>query len=52
MGAYESDEKDMMAYGSGTWVRTHDAWVLGARYDTYAANWTYGTSMPVLDIRT
>jgi hypothetical protein len=28
MGAYGSVEKDTMAYGSGTWVRTHDAWVL------------------------
>jgi hypothetical protein len=28
MGAYESVEKDMVAYGLGTWVRTHDAWVL------------------------
>jgi hypothetical protein len=26
--AYESVEKDMVAYGSRTWVRTHDAWVL------------------------
>jgi hypothetical protein len=23
----------------------------GTRYGTYAANWTYGTRMPVLDIR-
>jgi hypothetical protein len=28
MGAYGLVEKDTMAYGSGTWVRTHDAWVL------------------------
>jgi hypothetical protein len=27
-GAYEPFEKDTVAYGSGTWVRTHDAWVL------------------------
>jgi hypothetical protein len=26
--AYGSVEKDTVAYGSGTWVRTHDAWVL------------------------
>jgi hypothetical protein len=24
----------------------------GTRYGTYAANWTYGTGMPVLDIQT
>jgi hypothetical protein len=24
----------------------------GTWYDTYAANWTYGTRMPVLDVRT
>jgi hypothetical protein len=24
----------------------------GTRYGTYAANWTYGTRMPVLDVRT
>jgi hypothetical protein len=24
----------------------------GTRYGTYAANWTYGTHMPVLDVRT
>jgi hypothetical protein len=24
----------------------------GTQYDTYAANWTYGTHMPVLDVRT
>jgi hypothetical protein len=28
MGAYGSVEKDMVAYGSGTWVRTYDTWVL------------------------
>jgi hypothetical protein len=28
MGPYESVEKDIIAYGSGTWIRTHDAWVL------------------------
>jgi hypothetical protein len=27
-GAYRSVEKDMVVYGSGTWVRTHDAWIL------------------------
>jgi hypothetical protein len=27
-GAYGSVKKDTMAYGSGTWVRTHDVWVL------------------------
>jgi hypothetical protein len=27
-GAYESVEKDIVAYGLGTWVRTHDMWVL------------------------
>jgi hypothetical protein len=27
-GAYGSVEKDTVAYGSGTWVRTHDVWVL------------------------
>jgi hypothetical protein len=27
-GAYESVEKDTVAYGSGTWVRTHGACVL------------------------
>jgi hypothetical protein len=25
---YGSVEKDMVAYGSGTWVHMHDAWVL------------------------
>jgi hypothetical protein len=24
----------------------------GTQYDTYATNWTYGTHMPVLDVRT
>jgi hypothetical protein len=28
MGVCGSVEKDTVAYGSGTWVRTHDAWVL------------------------
>jgi hypothetical protein len=28
MGVYKSVEKDMVAYGSGTWVHTHDGWVL------------------------
>jgi hypothetical protein len=27
-GVYVSVEKDTVAYGSGTWVRTHDTWVL------------------------
>jgi hypothetical protein len=27
-GTYGSVEKDTVAYGSGMWVRTHDAWVL------------------------
>jgi hypothetical protein len=27
-GTYESVEKDTVAYGSGTWIRTHDMWVL------------------------
>jgi hypothetical protein len=27
-GAYGSVEKDTVAYWLGTWVRTHDAWVL------------------------
>jgi hypothetical protein len=26
-GAYGSVENDTVAYGLGTWVRTHDAWV-------------------------
>jgi hypothetical protein len=25
-GAYRSVEKDTVAYGSRTWVRTHDTW--------------------------
>jgi hypothetical protein len=25
-GAYRSVEKDTVAYGSGMWVRTYDAW--------------------------
>jgi hypothetical protein len=29
MDAYGLVEKDTVAYGSGTWVRMHDAWVLG-----------------------
>jgi hypothetical protein len=28
MGAYVSIEKDTIAYGSRTWVRMHNAWVL------------------------
>jgi hypothetical protein len=27
-GAYKSVETHTVAYWSGTWVRTHDAWVL------------------------
>jgi hypothetical protein len=27
-GAYGSVEKDTVAYRSGTWVHTHDVWVL------------------------
>jgi hypothetical protein len=27
-GVYIPVEKDMVVYRSGTWVRTHDAWVL------------------------
>jgi uncharacterized lipoprotein NlpE involved in copper resistance len=27
-GCIRSIEKDTVAYGSGTWVRTHDVWVL------------------------
>jgi hypothetical protein len=33
MGVYGSVEKDMIAYGSGTWVRTHDAYVLWEAHD-------------------
>jgi hypothetical protein len=28
MGAYGLVEMDTVVYGSGTWVRTHDVWVL------------------------
>jgi hypothetical protein len=40
MGAYESVEKDTVAYESGTWVHMYDAWgpLGGIRYGTYAAN--------------
>jgi hypothetical protein len=31
-GAYGSVEKDMVAYGSGMWVRMHNAWVLWEGY--------------------
>jgi hypothetical protein len=31
-GTYGSVEKDTVAYGSGTWVRTHDVWVLREGY--------------------
>jgi hypothetical protein len=27
-GVYVSVENDTVAYGAGTWVHTHDAWVL------------------------
>jgi hypothetical protein len=27
-GAHVSVEKDMIAYGSETWVRTHNVWIL------------------------
>jgi hypothetical protein len=30
---YESVEKDTEAYGSGTWVRMHDTWVLWEGHD-------------------
>jgi hypothetical protein len=42
--AYRSVEKDTVAYGSGTWVRTHDAWVLWEGYNM--------VRMPVLDVWT
>jgi hypothetical protein len=29
---YGSVEKDTVAYGSGTWIRTHDVWVLWKRH--------------------
>jgi hypothetical protein len=32
-GAYGSVEKDTVAYMSGTWVRTHDAWILWKEHD-------------------
>jgi hypothetical protein len=32
MGAYGSVENDTVAYGSGTWIHTHDAWVLRERH--------------------
>jgi hypothetical protein len=28
MGVYRSVEMDTVVYGSGTWVYTHDAWVI------------------------
>jgi hypothetical protein len=31
-GAYGSFEKDMVAYRSRMWVRTHDVWVLWERH--------------------
>jgi hypothetical protein len=54
MDTYESVEKDTVACGSETWVRMHDAVGPqgGTWYNTYAANWMYGTHMPVLDVRT
>jgi hypothetical protein len=31
----------------------HDTWVLSERqYGTYAANWTYGMCMSILDVQT
>jgi hypothetical protein len=33
MGAYESVEKDTVAYGSRTWVHIYDAWVLWEGYN-------------------
>jgi hypothetical protein len=41
-GAYESIEKDMVAYGSGTWVRMHDVWVLWEGHGMVC--------MPILDL--
>jgi hypothetical protein len=41
-GAYESIEKDTVAYGSGTWVRMHDVWVLWEGHGMVC--------MPILDI--
>jgi hypothetical protein len=32
-GAYGSVEKDMVAYGSGMGIRTHDVWVLWEGHD-------------------
>jgi hypothetical protein len=34
MGPYGSVEKDTVTYGSGTWVRTHDAWVFWEEHGT------------------
>jgi hypothetical protein len=52
-GAYGSVEKDTMMYESGTWVHTHDVWVLWEEHGmVYAANWTYDMCMLVLDVRT
>jgi hypothetical protein len=53
MGAYGSVEKDPVAYGSGTWVRTHDAWVHWEGHDMISMLliWMYGTRMPILNIQ-
>jgi hypothetical protein len=53
MVAYVSVEKDMVAYGSETWVRTHAAWALWEGHDMLrmllightirvCQYWTYG----------
>jgi hypothetical protein len=53
MGMYGPVEKDTIVNGSGTWVHTHDVWVLWRDTVWYiCCNWTYGTSMSVLDVRT
>jgi hypothetical protein len=33
MGVYRSVKKNMIAYGSGTWVHMNDAWVLWEGHD-------------------
>jgi hypothetical protein len=60
MGMYGSVEKDTVTYGSGTWVRMHDAWVLYAGHGMvhmlltvwYICGTRYGTHMLVLDVQT
>jgi hypothetical protein len=53
-GTYESVEKDTVTYGPGTWVRTHNAWVLWERFGMVrmlltgrtirvCQYWTYGS---------